>query len=61
MKRTVRIGRVSDQDRWRRDDLRAMVPNQRVALLRRQQKQFFGTDSRVLQRIVRIKRYARDL
>lgn len=30
MLKTVRIGKVEDQDQWRRDDLRKMTGNERV-------------------------------
>ena len=33
MNHTVRIGKVEDQDRWRRDDLRACTPDDRVEML----------------------------
>ncbi len=56
MNKTVRIGKIEDQDRWRRDDLRACTPDERVAmLLQMQNKYFTGRDRRIL-RVAHIER-----
>jgi hypothetical protein len=60
MKKIVRIGTIEEQDRWRRDDLRAMSPTQRVSLLLQLQNQFYGNKERRLQRVARIKRNGRS-
>lgn len=33
MKKIVRIGKVEDQDKFRREDMRRMTPNERLAML----------------------------
>ena len=56
MNKTVRIGTIKDQDRWRRDDLRTMSPDQRVELLRLQREQLYGDRAHRLERVARVVR-----
>jgi len=55
MKRVARIGGLEDQDRWRRDDLRAMSPNRRVRILVEMQNQYTNNAARSLKRVVTIR------
>ena len=55
MKHRVRIGTVQDQDTWRRDDIRALSPNQRVDMLLAMQSQYFNNAPRPLTRVASIK------
>ena len=57
MKPLVRIGKIEDPDRWRRDDLRAMTPNQRVRMLLKMQESARENPLPPMERIVHIKRY----
>lgn len=41
MKKTVRIGKVEDQDEFRREDIRKMSPGARVDMVLKMQSQFF--------------------
>jgi len=54
MKHVVRIGRLEDQDRMRRDDCLRLTPDQRVEALLRFRSQFFADDMRPLQRTARV-------
>ena len=45
MKKIVRIGKIEDQDKFRRDDIRDMSPNARVSMLIKMQRQFFDWDT----------------
>ncbi|NOY74279.1 MAG: hypothetical protein GXP32_00615 [Kiritimatiellaeota bacterium] len=57
MKKMVRIGRVEDQDEIRREDIRKMSPNERVASLLELQRRFFNWDSNPrIERVAAIKR-----
>ncbi len=56
MKKKVRIGTVQNQDRWRRDDIQALSPNQRVDMLLKMQNQYFDSAPRPLKRVASIKR-----
>jgi hypothetical protein len=55
MKTIFRIGSVQDQDRWRRDDIQALSPNQRVAMLLEMQNQYFDNADRPLKRVAKIR------
>ncbi len=55
LKRTVRIGTIAQQDDWRRSDLRALTPNQRVAMLLQMRNQYHADASHHLKRIARIR------
>ena len=44
MKKVVRIGKIEDQDKFRRDDIRKMSPNARVSMLINMQRKFFDWD-----------------
>jgi hypothetical protein len=55
MKPRVRIGTTSDQDRWRREDTRALSPDQRFDMLLRMQASFFGEACGHIRRIVKIR------
>ena len=57
MKNRVRIGKVGDQDRWRREDLLAMSPDERVGLLLDMQHHYFGDQINVLVRVARIRTF----
>ena len=49
MNKTVRIGKIKDQDRWRRDDLRACTPDERVEMLLQLQAEYFvGIDQTII-------------
>ncbi len=41
MKKIVRIGKIENQDEFRRDDIRKMSPNNRVDMMLKMQYQFF--------------------
>jgi len=41
MKKIVRIGKIENQDEFRRDDIRKMSPNNRVDMMLKMQHQFF--------------------
>ncbi len=56
MKHTVRIGNVEDQDRWRRDDLRACSPDERVEMLLQLQADHFAGQDQTLVRVAHVKR-----
>ena len=48
MKRIVRVGRIEDQDRFRRDDMAAMTPEARIdCLLKLRQQQFGARATRI--------------
>lgn len=50
----IRVGRIADQDRWRRDDLRACTPDERVDMLLEMQSSFFATSDRAIKRVIHI-------
>ena len=56
MKHIVRIGKIKDQDRWRRDDLRACTPNERVEMLLQLQADYFAGIDQTIIRTARVKR-----
>jgi len=56
MKRTVRIGRIEDQDRWRRADLRKCTPSERVDMVLEMQARYLANQDRTLLRVAHIKR-----
>ncbi len=59
MKKTVRIGKISDQDEFRRNDIRKMSPNARVIMLLSIQSAFLGWDKNPkFLRVATIKRTA---
>jgi len=55
MKTTVRIGTIDEQDQWRRDDLRALSPNQRVDMLLQMQDQYLDKTSTHMKRVIQIR------
>ena len=58
MKKLVRMGSVSDQDRFRREDCRRMSPDRRVRLLLEMQRRFLGWTGSAMPRIATIRRLA---
>jgi len=57
MKKIIRIGKLEDQDDFRRDDIRKMSPNSRVNMVLEMQSQFFNWNlNPKIERIVTIKR-----
>jgi len=46
IEKRVRVGSVADQDRFRRDDLQAMTPDERLAQLIRMRDIQFGATAR---------------
>ena len=56
IQRIVRIGTVSDQDRFRREDVRRMSPGDRVRLVLRMQRQFLDWDRHSMQRVATVRR-----
>jgi len=60
MKTLVRIGKIEDQDRWRRDDMRKLSPDERVDILLQLQENFFAGQDRTLKRIATIRRIKND-
>ena len=59
MKKCVRVGRVQDQDGWRRDDLRAMTPSERVDMALQLQADYLGDMERSLERTARVRKLGR--
>lgn len=55
MKPTVRIGTINEQDQWRRDDCRALSPNQRVDMLLQMQDQYFDKAPRHIKHVVQVR------
>lgn len=60
MNNAVRIGKIEDQDCWRRDDLRACTPDECVEMLLRMQDDYFAGQDRKIVRIAKIKRLCDD-
>jgi hypothetical protein len=60
MQHVVRIGRIKDQDRWRRDDLRKCTPAERVDMLLQMQAAYFAGQDRSLVRVAHIERLGRS-
>jgi hypothetical protein len=57
MKKIVRIGKIEDQDKFRREDIRKMSPNARVSMLIKMQRKFFDWDANPdIQRTATVKR-----
>ena len=52
MNRTVRVGKVEDQDRFRREDMLRLTPDERVRLVFEMQARFLGSGRQPLQRTV---------
>ena len=59
MKKVVRIGRVEDQDSWRREDISKMTPNQRVEHLMDMREMFIPEEKQRLERVASIQRLGR--
>ena len=57
MKKVVRIGKVADQDDFRRDDIRNMSPNDRVNMVIKMQREFFNweTNSKI-KRVAKVRK-----
>ena len=55
MKPTVRIGAIDKQDQWRRDDLRALSPNERVDMLLQMRDRYFDKTPRHMKRVIQIR------
>jgi hypothetical protein len=52
----VRIGRLSDQDRWLAEDMARLSPDERVALLMKMRQDHFGTRAMAsIERVVHIR------
>ncbi|MDD5598417.1 MAG: hypothetical protein PHV82_10765 [Victivallaceae bacterium] len=57
MEKTVRIGKVEDQDNFRRDDIRNMSPDARVNMMLEMQSRFCRWDlNPEIKRIVKVKK-----
>jgi len=57
MKKVVRIGKIADQDKFRREDIKNMTPDERVKMLLNMQYHFFKWDQNPkIQRIATVKR-----
>ncbi len=56
MKKMVRIGKIEEQDYWRRDDLRARTPDERVAMLVQLQADYSVGINQPLVRVAHVKR-----
>ena len=56
LKRTVRIGHVGDQERWRREDCARMTPNERVEALIRFRYDTFPEEMRAVRKKVVVHR-----
>jgi len=56
MDKTVRIGRISDQTRWRREDMIRLSPDQRVAALLQFRMACYPQEMKTLQRVAAVKR-----
>ncbi|OGV72791.1 MAG: hypothetical protein A3K19_28350 [Lentisphaerae bacterium RIFOXYB12_FULL_65_16] len=63
MKRVVRIGRIEDQDQFRREDCLRMTPEERVMLVFAMQRRHLGTGRARLRRVASVRRLdgAREL
>ncbi len=56
IKTLVRIGKIEDQDRWRREDMQKLTPDERVDMLLQLQENYFAGQDRTMVRIAHIKR-----
>lgn len=54
IEKTVRVGKPEDQDRWRREDMLRMTPNERVRLLVEMQHAYFPELRKPLRRVARM-------
>lgn len=62
MKKVVRIGKIEDQDEFRREDIRNMTPNARVSMLLKMQREFFDWNTNpVIQRTAKVRRIRKVL
>lgn len=57
MKKTVRVGSVADQDRWRRDDVGRMTPSERVGLVFDMMAAHCGSGDGVMVRVAKVRRH----
>ena len=55
MKTLVRIGRIEDQDRWRREDMQKLTPDERVDILLRLQENYFAGKDRTMVRVAKVR------
>ena len=55
MKPIVRIGKIEDQNRWRREDMQKLTPDERVDLLLQLQENYFAGKDRTLVRVATIR------
>jgi hypothetical protein len=51
----VRMVLISDQDRWRREDMRCLSPNERVDLLLQMQQHYRGDQAQHIKRVATIR------
>ena len=57
MKKIVRIGKLEDQDDFRRDDIRKMSPDKRVDMVLKMQSKYCQWDENTkIERVVSIKK-----
>ena len=56
MQKTVRMGKVADQDEWRREDCMRMTPNERVAALLRFRAICYPREMATIERTVTVRR-----
>ena len=57
MKKVVRRGKIADQDKFRREDVQNMTPDERVKMLLKMQYNYFKWDQNPkIQRIATVKR-----
>jgi hypothetical protein len=54
MEKRVRIGTLADQDRWRREDLAARTPSERVDMLLDLQRRYYGARQETLVRVATV-------
>lgn len=60
IKTTIRIGRVEDQDRWRREDCARMTPNERLNALIDFRYRSFPEEMKSVKKVVAVRRLAGD-
>jgi hypothetical protein len=51
----IRVGKLVDQDRWRRDDLRACTPGERVNMLLQMQSAFLEDSAKPVERVLTVR------
>mgnify|MGYP006297358725 CR=1 FL=1 len=61
MKKVVRIGKVGDQDAWRREDVKRMSPNERVSMVLEMQDRLLSAKSKPLTTQIRVRRHGGNL